>query len=208
MNTYTVTTAPAADKQVAYVKDLLHSRVVHPEAAARLRATLAAGTLTKQGASLAIDWFRRQPVRPAEVILEDDGNQAEADLADAERAADFKEAAEAVLNAPAAPVTVGVYEMDGAVYKVKPSKAGNLYAMRLDYTVGEAERLTAAGTVIKATYTYAPGIVGRLDQAHRVTGDRANALSILFSSCLVCGRKLSAAQSVARSIGPVCIKRV
>lgn len=105
-------------------------------------------------------------------------------------------------------VTAGIYELDGEIFKVQKSRtSGKLYALVLTDTHG-ATRLTEAGTEIEATYQYAPGAFRRLRPAHRINTERAEALSIKFTFCIVCGRHLKAAASVARGIGPVCAGKV
>jgi hypothetical protein len=167
--------------QASYLANLLDQREcaeVHAEA---LRARIARGEVTKQQASDAIGWLKTQP---------------------------FK----AVVAAPnLTPVTeAGIYETpDGKIYQVKWNKTKtNLYAKVLDMTVTEAIRLTAAGTKIKATYVYEAGAIHKIDAAWKITGPRAEELSIVFTSCIVCGRTLKQADSVKAGIGPVCRKKV
>lgn len=108
------------------------------------------------------------------------------------------------------PVTEpGIYEHDGLIYQVKAAKgSGNLYAKVLTMTIGDALRLTAAGSTVKAEYTYDKGAIFKISASDRITGDRAEELSIVFSNCIVCGRHLKAAGSVKAGIGPVCITKV
>lgn len=104
------------------------------------------------------------------------------------------------------PVTeVGVYERDGQVYVVKPNREKTrLYAKRLIEI--NAERLTEAGEVVEIEFEYAPGAIFELTPADKMDLERAKALTIRYGRCIVCGRKLKAAKSVERAIGPVCIK--
>lgn len=102
---------------------------------------------------------------------------------------------------------IGIYELKGKIYKIKLNKdKTRRYAMELTYDVGEIERLTAAGGRIKAEYVYAKGVIYSLRPEHRITGERAEQLMIVFENCIVCGRHLKAAESVERAIGPVCWK--
>lgn len=104
---------------------------------------------------------------------------------------------------------VGIYETEtGRVYKVVRGGSGFLYAKVLNKLVGEAQRLTEAGTTINAEYVYEKGAIGQIRAHHRVSVQRAEQLSILFTQCIVCGVRLKAAQSVQRGIGPVCYKRI
>lgn len=171
--------APASDKQVSYLRSLLDKHETPADSADTLRARLELGDVTKGQANEYIEFLKLCPQKSA-------------------------------ATTGGTPVTEpGLYEHAGLIYKVQRSKtSGNLYAKVLDTSVDQALRLTAAGTTIRASYTYAPGAFRQIDASNRITGDRANELSIIFSNCLVCGRTLTAAQSVARSIGPVCIGRV
>ena len=175
---------PASPKQVNFIKKLLDEKQVESEAAQRLRHLIDQGTLTggRDGtASQAINWLLVQPrrvVNPATFA--------------------------------ATPVTEpGIYEHDGKIYKVQYNKTKtNLYAKVLTMTIGEAKRLTAAGSTVKAEYVYAPGAFREIDASHRITGPRAEELSIVFNNCIVCGRHLKAADSVKAGIGPVCRNKV
>jgi len=81
------------------------------------------------------------------------------------------------------------------IYRVKRSKSsGNLYALRLDPTSGSFE--------------YAPGTIRSLSASDRVTADEAALLGQALGICIVCGATLTDPESVARGIGPVCIKNV
>lgn len=113
-------------------------------------------------------------------------------------------------EAPFDPQTleIGIYRVGETIYKVKPNRdKTRKYAERLIYTVGEAKRLTEAGTEIKAEYEFARGAIYRIRPDNRVTGQEAEELSIVFNSCIACGRHLKAAESVAAGIGPVCRKK-
>lgn len=207
MNT---TAGTATDRQISFIKDLLHSRQCTDAQAERCRARLADGSFSKKLASDTITWFLKQPKLAAKPVQ----TQLEMDLDDAMMNAMVQEAEKAqdvtAYMTNDEPVTeIGIYEVGDAIFKVTRSKkTGGLYASRLIYTVGQAERLTAAGTVIKAKYEYEFGAIADLRASHRVTAERAKALSIIFTSCIVCGRHLKNALSVERAIGPVCWKRV
>lgn len=107
------------------------------------------------------------------------------------------------------PVTQpGIYRTAaGEVYKVQESKgSGNLYAKKL--TPINGDRLSEAGAVVSWTFEYAPGAVKFLTPADRLTLDAAKAFGLQFGVCIVCGKTLTDAKSVAAGIGPVCAKRV
>jgi hypothetical protein len=88
-------------------------------------------------------------------------------------------------------VVEGVYFKGGQVYRVKPSATGNLYAKVL---VGNS-------------FEYAPGAVRSLTLDDRMSLEQAEAFGLQFGVCVVCGRELTDAVSVARGIGPVCAKK-
>jgi len=99
---------------------------------------------------------------------------------------------------PANPVTEeGVYEREGIVYRVKRSRAGRLYASRYNPAGERGER-----------FVYEGGAVYRLSADDRITLDRAKELGAQWAQCCVCGRDLSATESVEAGIGPVCAGRI
>ncbi len=108
--------------------------------------------------------------------------------------------AERQAQAPANPVTeVGMYiNAEGVAFRVKRSQAGRLYASRF---VPEAQARADR-------FVYAGGAVYRLDASMRMTLEQAKALGAQYSQCCVCGRDLSAEQSVEAGIGPVCAGRL
>jgi hypothetical protein len=103
---------------------------------------------------------------------------------------------------------IGIYRSaDGSVYKVQESKqSGNLYAQKLTPIGGD--RLNETGATVHWTFVYAPGAIKSLTPADRLTLEQAKAFGIKYGVCIVCGRLLSDAKSVANGIGPVCGKRV
>ena len=104
-------------------------------------------------------------------------------------------------QAPANPVTeIGMYlNAEGVAYRVKQSKSsGRLYASRF---VPEAQARADR-------FVYEGGAVYRLDASMRMTLEQAKALGAQYSQCCVCGRDLSAEESVEAGIGPVCAGRL
>lgn len=97
------------------------------------------------------------------------------------------------------PVTeVGMYRKDNAIFRVKLSKQGRLYAMRFVPTaVAKADR-----------FVYANGAIYNLSADDRMTVDEVTDLGLQFGICVVCGADLTDPKSVAQGIGPVCIKKV
>jgi hypothetical protein len=203
----TKTAVPASEKQVELITRLLGEKVI-PEACApnvaRLQERLKVGQVSggRDGeASQVITWLFTLPRQQA--------------------------------PGSADPVTeVGLYERGGRVYKVQRSKtSGNLYAKVLDITEvpQECEGHESTGseesdgedmgqTVYcdgtcrpakkKAKYEYAPGAFRVLDASAKIGLERANELSLQVGACMVCGRTLTAKESVARGIGPICAGRV
>jgi hypothetical protein len=104
------------------------------------------------------------------------------------------------VEAPANPVTeIGMYiNAEGVAFRVKQSKAGRLYASRF---VPEAQARADR-------FVYEGGAVYRLDASMRMTLEQAKALGAQYSQCCVCGRDLSAEESVEAGIGPVCAGRL
>lgn len=86
----------------------------------------------------------------------------------------------------------GMYEHDGRVYQIVRARAGHVYA----------KHLTEDG------WDYAAGAMNFLHKSDRITAERAFELSELRGQCIRCLRTLTAAQSVKRSIGPVCITKI
>jgi hypothetical protein len=99
-------------------------------------------------------------------------------------------------------VTMGVFKKDGKVYVVKPNRdKTRVYAKEI---VESPARMTESGLQVDFEAVYRSGIVFALTEADRM--DLADASDFLtkYARCIVCGRHLKAAKSVARAIGPVC----
>lgn len=107
-------------------------------------------------------------------------------------------------NGKAVTVTMGVFKKDGRVYVVKPNKdKTRVYAKEI---VESPARMTESGMEVDFEAVYRPGVIYSLTEADR--WDIADAQDFLtkYARCIVCGRHLKAAKSVANAIGPVCIK--
>lgn len=86
-----------------------------------------------------------------------------------------------------------LYEVEGEIYRTFTSRStGNLYA----------KIWTDEG------WEYAAGAIRRIRPEHRMTVERAIELSVRFTRCIRCGADLTAAESVERGIGPVCITKI
>lgn len=119
---------------------------------------------------------------------------------------------DALLSAPkkqqadAPALTEGVYiAPDQTIVKVKASKAGNVYAQTMVDISGE--RLTMTGEIVKWRWEYSKGLVSHLRPEWKMDAETAHAFGLKVGKCLWCGRKLVAAESVSKSLGPVCSKR-
>jgi hypothetical protein len=98
--------------------------------------------------------------------------------------------------APAGFVETGMYNLNGRIFKVLPSRNSDRhYAQEL---VGEQ----ATGYQFK----YARGAMYRLRPEHRMTPEQAAEFGKLTGSCCCCGRLLTNPKSVALGIGPDCRK--
>jgi hypothetical protein len=113
-------------------------------------------------------------------------------------------AAPRVAAAPAQAATEGYYVRGEEVFVVVPNKAGTAtYAKRLEAHVTESGAR-------RGRWVYAPG-AGRNLAAEGLTPltvEEAGRLSNGYGFCVVCGRSLTATQSAARGIGPVCEARL
>jgi hypothetical protein len=113
----------------------------------------------------------------------------------------------------AAPTAVkyGVYRYDGDVYIVVESKKNTdrTYAKRMQES---PPRLTARGEEVDFEWVYAPGIIWKLTEEHRMTLDDARDLMIRYGRCLKCRHPLKAAKTLQTAeetgvmVGPVCRK--
>ena len=89
-------------------------------------------------------------------------------------------------------VPVGFYLNGDDVYRVVQSKSNtnNFYAKRLDVHSGRWE--------------YAPGAIKNLVDAPKLTIEVAASMGARYGICVVCGRTLTAEESVEAGIGPIC----
>jgi len=95
---------------------------------------------------------------------------------------------------------VGMYRnADGVMFRVKRSRqSGNLYAERV---IPEAPRKSER-------FVYERGGIYRLSADMRMTLEQAQMFGVQFGICCVCGAELTATESVANGIGPICAGRV
>lgn len=99
-------------------------------------------------------------------------------------------------------VTMGVFRKNGKIFVVKPNRERTfLYAKEV---VPSPPRMTEAGEVVDFTTVYRAGAIFDLTESDRWPLKEAREFLTKFARCIVCGRHLGRAESVARSIGPIC----
>jgi len=100
------------------------------------------------------------------------------------------------------PVGMGVYRKDGKIYVVKPNKEKTrFYAKEI---VPSPPRLTERGEEVDFETVYRAGMIYNLTEADKWPLKEAAEFLTKYARCIVCGRHLKAAKSVANSIGPIC----
>lgn len=98
----------------------------------------------------------------------------------------------------------GVYETKDGIWIVKPNQAKTrCYAKRLVDINGE--RLTEVGEHVQFDFVYDPGAIYNLKAEDKMGLERGKQLTVRYGRCICCGRRLKAATSVERGIGPVCV---
>lgn len=107
-------------------------------------------------------------------------------------------------DTPTVRVGPGVYEVGTEIFVVKLNKEKTrVYALRL---VESPHRVNVDGEHVDFDFVYARGAIYGLKPEDQMTAERAKHYLVRYGRCLVCRRKLKAAASVERGIGPVCIK--
>jgi hypothetical protein len=76
----------------------------------------------------------------------------------------------------------------------------------MNKTTGEPYALVAP--VGAKSFEYKRGAVAQVTEGMRLTYDEALHYSAQFNECVICGRALTDPKSVAKGIGPVCIKTI
>jgi hypothetical protein len=162
------TISPATDRQISYLTHLLNTRTELAQVRVELLSRIESGTLDKSLASRSIDRLTNAP----KVV--------------------------ATPTAPTAPIEVGMYRVNGDIFRVvKSRESGNLYAKRLN--------MLAEGN---AQFVYSAGAIRTLTAEDRMTLAEAKAWGVEFGFCCVCAAMLTNPISVAAGIGPVCGGRV
>lgn len=107
-------------------------------------------------------------------------------------------------------VETGLYRHKDNYYVVVQSKSNpdRRYAKRA-VPLGERQqdRVNANGQAVRIRFEYDSGIIWRLKDTDRLPAEEANALSIQYGACFLCGRTLKVKESVERGIGPICWSR-
>lgn len=100
----------------------------------------------------------------------------------------------------------GVYRRNGTIYVVRENRTNsNLHARRLVEIGGR--RLTEADTIVQIEFEYDRDALLQLRPRDQMTLEEARPFIIRYGKCIFCNTPLSDATSVARGVGPVCVKR-
>lgn len=105
----------------------------------------------------------------------------------------------------------GMYQTkDGTIWKVQVAKqgSGRLYAKRLVIT--EPAKYDPHGGIVKPAkgkFEFARGAIHRLTPSDKMAEADAKKFGKLYGMCCVCAAELTAEESIADGIGPVCGKR-
>lgn len=133
---------------------------------------------------------------PAELVAQKD---AELDVLTASALIDslLKQPKKVVSHTKA---TEGVYIKEGTIYAVATARKGYLVCKRLyPYTAADGSK--------RGRFLYAGAMIYKLTDADKISVAEAEKRSLALGFCIVCGKTLTAPDSVAKSIGPVCIKK-
>lgn len=130
--------------------------------------------VSKREASQVIDWLKNLPMKPLETATK---TQPE----------------------------VGVYVLpDGTIVKAQPNKAKtNVYTLRW-ITIGGERLVDATEDRVHGEWEYAPELKREIKPEFKMTLEQAKDFILRYGQCARCSRKLKAAESVERGIGPVC----
>lgn len=101
----------------------------------------------------------------------------------------------------------GVYVLpDGRIVKVQANREKTRVYTKLFVQIS-GERLTEDETHVHGEYRYEPGLLPEVEATGRkMTLEEAKAFMLRYGFCARCGRRLKAAESVERGIGPVCMR--
>lgn len=133
-------------------------------------------SMDKRRASSLITWLMAQPRKPRE-------------------------------TSTAAQPEIGIYVLqDGTIVQAKMNqRKTNVYTKRWVEIRGE-RLVDATEEHVHGEWEYDPDLKRQLDSARVMTLQEAKDFILRYGQCVRCGRRLKAAQSVERGIGPVCIR--
>jgi hypothetical protein len=102
---------------------------------------------------------------------------------------------------------VGVYVMpSGVIVKVQPTRdKTRVYAMEW-VEIGGERVVDDTGEHVRGEWRYAPSMLRFVQPQMKMDLDQARAFILRYGQCARCGRRLKAARSVERGIGPRCIR--
>lgn len=103
-------------------------------------------------------------------------------------------------------VGIGVYRRDETIYVVRKNRTNDGLHVRRLVEIG-GRRLTEADTVVRIEFEYDRDALTRLRPEDQMTLAEAQPFVIRYGRCFACDTPLSDATSVARGIGPVCVKK-
>jgi hypothetical protein len=88
------------------------------------------------------------------------------------------------------PAEEGMYKLGNRIFKVQRAihGSGHLYAKEL----------------VSGGFTYAGGMIRKLNSSHRMTLEQAKEYGALYGVCCRCAAPLTDEKSIAAGIGPVC----
>lgn len=100
---------------------------------------------------------------------------------------------------------IGVYVLpNGTIVQAKPNKAKtNVYTKRW-VTIGGERLVDATEEHVHGEWEYAPELKREIRPEYKMTLEQAKDFILRYGQCARCGRRLKAAESVERGIGPVC----
>lgn len=101
---------------------------------------------------------------------------------------------------------IGVYVLDdGSIVKVQPNKAKTSRYSMIWVELNGERLVDHDESRVNGDWEYAPQLIRQCDDAHRMTLEAAKAFILRYGRCVRCSRRLKAADSVERGIGPVCV---
>lgn len=103
-------------------------------------------------------------------------------------------------------VEPGVYRRDDVIYVVRRNRTNSRVHARRLVEIG-GRRLNEVDEVVQIEFVYDPEALQLLRPEDQMTLAEARPFTLRYGRCIACDTPLSDATSVARGIGPVCVKR-